>query len=231
MPAADDEAEAKPAKKMVMASASADLDNDWKDEVVTLFGYEGGALHASFTWVGADGEPTTAVVRDLAVGGASAVVLGEGAHIEMAMGDFDNDGYPELAFGFVDANSMGGELRVFIWDLRMESTEVWGTYVAKANRQDQMPCAGCFAATDTLRSLFAAAVAVPLPQRPRFPLLYNELGVATTRVDSGGFAYSLAAAKVNALPSTVRTPASPCPALVCLVLPRFSRLATINGHI
>ena len=65
------------AKKMVMASASADLDNDWKDEVVTLFGYEGGALHASFTWVGADGEPTTAVVRELAVGGsASAVVYG-----------------------------------------------------------------------------------------------------------------------------------------------------------
>jgi hypothetical protein len=81
------------AMMMVMASASPDLDNDWKDEVVKQFGYEGGPLHASFTWVGADGEPTTSVVRDLAVGG-SAVVLGEGEHIEMATGDFDNDGYP-----------------------------------------------------------------------------------------------------------------------------------------
>jgi hypothetical protein len=200
-------------KKMVMASVSADLDNDWKDEVVTLFGYEGGPLHASFTWVGADGEPTTAVVRDLAVGG-SAVVLGEGGHIEMATGDFDNDGYSELAFGFVDASG-GGALRVFMWDLRMESTAVWGSGVAKASLQDLQPCLGCFAESEKLRSLFATAVEVAVPGSPRYPIMLT--GAAATaagvesgsRLDAAGFGYSLAAAKVNSLPSMVRPPPAP----------------------
>ncbi|ELR16378.1 FGGAP repeat domain containing protein [Acanthamoeba castellanii str. Neff] len=188
-------------KKMVMASVSADLDNDWKDEVVTLFGYEGGPLHASFTWAGANGEPTTAVVRDLAVGG-SAVVLGEGGHIEMATGDFDDDGYPELAFGFVDASG-GGALRVFMWDLRMESQ----SGVAKTSMQDLQPCQGCFAESEKLRSLFATAVEVAVPGSPRYPIMLT--GAAATaagvesgsRLDAAGFAYSLAAAKVNAMPS------------------------------
>jgi hypothetical protein len=200
-------------KKMVMASASADLDNDWKDEVVTLFGYEGGPLHASFTWVGSNSEPTTVVVRDLAVGG-SAVVLGEGGHIEMATGDFDNDGYPELAFGFVDASS-GGALRVFMWDLRMESTAVWGSSVAKTSLAHLQPCWGCFTESEKLRSLFATAVEVPVPGSPRYPIVLT--GAAATaagvesgsRLDAAGFGYSLAAAKVNSLPSMVRP--SPAP--------------------
>jgi hypothetical protein len=32
-------------KRMLMASASADFDNDWKDETITLFGYQGGAIN------------------------------------------------------------------------------------------------------------------------------------------------------------------------------------------
>jgi hypothetical protein len=217
------------AKKMVMASASGDLDNDWKDEVVTLFGYEGGALHASFTAVGANGQPTTTVVRDLAVGGGgggSAVVLGEGAHIEMAIGDFDNDGYPELAFAFVDGASGGGgggggALKVFLWDLRVQSTAVWGSSVAKTNREDLQPCYACFTDIAKLRGLFATAVEVAVPGMPSFPIVLT--GAAATaagvesgsRLEAGGFGYSLAAAKVNALPSMVRPLRPPLPCCCC----------------
>jgi hypothetical protein len=50
--------------KMLMASASADFDNNWKDETVTLFGYEGGPLHAAFTYISDDYfKPLTLVVR------------------------------------------------------------------------------------------------------------------------------------------------------------------------
>jgi len=206
------------AKKMVLASASGDFDNDWKDEVVTLFGYEGGALHASFTAVGANGEPTTTVVRDLAVGGGgggSAVVLGEGGHIEMATGDFDNDGYPELAFGFVDGAS--GALKVFLWDLRVESTAVWGGGVAKTSQQSLQPCYACFTDSAKLRGLFATAVAVAVPGMPTYPIVLTGAAATAAGVESGsrleadGFGYSLAAAKVNALPSVVRPRQPPLP--------------------
>jgi len=196
------------AKKMVMASVSADFDNDWKDETVTLFGYEAGPLHASFTSIAASGEPTTAVVENLTVGG-SAVVLGAGGHLEMATGDFDNDGYPELAFGFIDAS---GTLKVFIWDLRMESAAVWGAS-AKASLQDLQPC-GCFAASAKLHDLFGMAVEVVVPTSPSFPMVLTgaaamAAGVENgSRLDSGGFAYSLAAAKVNSLPSMVHATSS-----------------------
>jgi hypothetical protein len=141
----------------------------------------------------------------------------------MATGDFDNDGYPELAFAFLDASSSsggggGGELKVFMWDLRMESAEVWGSGVAKATLADLQPCEGCFAEeSEKLRALFATAVEVAVAGRPTYPIVLT--GAAATaagvesgsRLDAGGFGYSLAAAKVNALPSMVRTDQPPPP--------------------
>ena len=52
-------------KKMLVASVTADLDNDWKDETITVFAYEGGGpLHVAFTFVGRNAfQPATFVVR------------------------------------------------------------------------------------------------------------------------------------------------------------------------
>ena len=50
---------------MLVASVTADLDNDRKDETITVFAYEGGGpLHVAFTFVGHNAfQPATFVVR------------------------------------------------------------------------------------------------------------------------------------------------------------------------
>jgi hypothetical protein len=173
-------------KRMLMASASADFDNDWKDETITLFGYQGGALHAAFTYIEAN-RPTTAVYKSLTIGG-SPVVLG--GQIEMQTGDFDNDGYPELVFGFIDGTT--GALQVFLWDLAIDDEGVWGAGNNKLSRTNLQAC-GCFDRTAIMRNLFDTAMPLPIPGSPSFPVLLP----SGARLDSLGFSYSLAAGDVG----------------------------------
>jgi hypothetical protein len=178
-------------QKMLMASVSADLDNDYKDETVTLFGFAGGALHVAFTFVGAGSTPTTYVLHDLAFGSTTPAVLG--GQIEMQAGDFDNDGYPEIVMGFVDTTGM---IKLYRWDLKMESSSVWGG-LAKPSLSSLQPC-GCFSSTykTQLRTLFEQATPITLPNAPSLPLMVGS-GSTEYRLDSPGFSYALAAGDVG----------------------------------
>jgi hypothetical protein len=173
-------------KRMLMTSASADFDNDWKDETVTLFGYEGGALHVAFTYLEAS-KPTTAVYKSITIGG-EAVVLG--GQIEAHTGDFDNDGYPELVFGFIDGKT--GALRVYLWDLAIDDAGVWGAGNNKLSRTNLQAC-GCFDRTAIMRNLFDSASLLTVPNDPIFPVI----GSNGVRLDSHGFSFSLTAGDVG----------------------------------
>lgn len=170
-------------RKMLVASATADFDNDWKDETVTLFGYIGGALHAAITFT-ENSQAMTQTYTNLKINGSAVVVVGQ--QIEMQTGDFDGDGYPELVFGFAGS---GGALKLYLWDLAINRASVWGGQ-AKPTRANLQSC-GCFAAQATILGLFNNASPIRVPTDPVFPVLVG--GVA---VDSPGFSFSLSAADI-----------------------------------
>lgn len=174
--------------KMLMASVSADFDNDWKDETIVLYGYEEGPLHAAFTYI-EDSKPKTQVYRNLAIGG-SEVILGAAGPIVMQTGDFDSDGYPELVFGFVDGAT--NKLRLFMWDLDIDNSETWNA-LAKSSRTNLQPC-GCYDKSAIIRSRFDGVDELVVPGEPSIPVMSNG---GSTRVDSKGFSFSLTAGDIG----------------------------------
>jgi hypothetical protein len=140
-------------------------------------------------------------VRNLVVGqgGVPAVV---GAQLELQVGDFNNDGYPELILGYIDHKS--GQLRLFQWDLRIEDTRVWPAGMVKPNRADLSPC-GCFDSESVLRHLFALAIPITVPDAPTYDLAAPPTA-SSTRVDSPGFSYALAVGDIGLGFDVVRHP-------------------------
>lgn len=138
-------------------------------------------MHArNLTWL-----PRHLQYKNISIGG-EAVVLG--GQISLQTGDFDNDGYPELVFGFIDGNT--GKFMLYEWDLKLQYPTTWNG-LAKLSRTNLQPC-GCFDKEAIMRNLFDTLVPVDIPGSPSFPVV-----VGGTRVDAEGFSFSLGAGDVG----------------------------------